>query len=109
MSPGCRKTLPPPSALQEGVAVASSSPAEALWRGGAPPPPLPRSTALNVLGGSMGDPSPPCCLLGVQATVATTLAGAGAAGAKLATEDVVVAVSKSPAVLSALVEASETS
>ena len=41
--------------------------------------------------------------------MATTLAGAGAAGAKLATEDVVVAVSNSPAVLSALVEASETS
>ena len=124
MSPGCRNTLPPPSALQAGVAVVSSKPAEALWGGGGAFPPLPlppprsnlTSLALNVLGGNMGEPSPPCCLCaGVQATgatAATTLAEA--VGAKFvpeaeATEEVVVAVSKSAAVLSALVEASETS
>ena len=63
----------------------------------------------------MGEPSPPCCLCaGVHATVATTLAEAGAklvpeAQATEATEEVVVAVSKSAAVLSALVVARETS
>ena len=119
ISPGCRNTFPPPSALQEGVAVVSNSPAEALW-GGAFPLPPPRSNltslALNVFGGSMGEPSPPCCLFGVQATtgatVATTLVGA--VGAKIvpeaeATEEVVVAVSKRAALLSALVDARETS
>ena len=71
------------------------------------------SFALNVFGGNMGDPSPPCCLIGVDATGATAATTLAEAGAKHvpeaeATEEVVVAVSKSAAVLSALVEAKET-